>query len=272
MSVFNLYAGYYDLLYRDKDYKSEVEYVDSLIKKYKPDARSVLDLGCGTGRHDFPLAEKEYSVTGVDQSEKMLAVANAQLSAKPEIKIEAKIEKKCSTLTSISTSTLSFVQGDVRNIRLNKAFDVVISLFHVMSYQTTNEDLNAAFETASVHLKEGGIFIFDFWYGPAVLTDKPVVREKKLENEELIVHRTAIPVMHPNENIVDVNYEVIIEEKKTGITKKLKETHKMRYLFLPELDFMLKNLGLKTLDALEWMSSDRQLSLNSWYGISVVRK
>ena len=254
MSVFNLYAGYYNLLYRDKDYKSEVEYVVSLIKKYKPDAMSVLDLGCGTGRHDFPLAEKGYSVTGVDQSEEMLAVANSNLSA----------------LTS--TSTLAFVHGDVRNIRLNKVFDVVISLFHVMSYQTTNEDLNAVFETASVHLKEGGIFIFDFWYGPAVLTDKPAVREKNLEDEELIVHRTAIPVMHPNENIVDVNYEVIIEEKKTGITKKLKETHKMRYLFLPELDFMLKNLRFKTLDALEWMSSDRQLSLNSWYGISVARK
>lgn len=267
MDVFNIYARYYDLLYRDKDYKSEVEYVESLIKKYKPDAKSILDLGCGTGRHDFLLAEKGYSVTGVDMSEEMLAVANARLST---LNRKTEIENKRSTLTSIST--LAFTQGDVRNIRLNKTFDVVISLFHVMSYQTTNEDLNAAFETAKVHLKKGGIFIFDFWYGPAVLTDRPSVREKKLEDEELIVHRTAVPVMHPNENIVDVNYEVIIEEKKTGITKKLKETHKMRYLFLPELDFMLKNLGFKTLDALEWMSSDRQLSFDSWYGISVVRK
>jgi len=258
MGVFNLYARYYNLLYKEKDYAGEAEYVHKLIQKYQPGAKSILDLGCGTGRHDILLAEKGYGVTGVDMSQEMLGIAKAQ----------AKTKNK----TEIERSNLTFLQGDVRNIRLNKTFDVVISLFHVMSYQTTNEDLNAAFETASVHLKEGGIFIFDFWYGPAVLTDKPAVREKKLENEELIVHRTAIPVMHPNENIVDVNYEVIIEEKKTGITKKLKEIHKMRYLFLPELDFMLKKLGLKTLDALEWMSSDRQLSLNSWYGISVVRK
>lgn len=252
MDVFNIYARYYDLLYKDKDYAGEVEYIHDLIQKYNPGAKSILDLGCGTGKHDFLLAEKGYSVTGVDQSEEMLAIANSNLSA--------------------LTSTSTFMHGDVRNIRLNKTFDVVISLFHVMSYQTTNDDLKAAFGTAKVHLKKGGIFIFDFWYGPAVLTDRPSVREKKLEDEELIVHRTAAPVMHPNENIVDVNYEVIIIERKTGITKKLKETHKMRYLFLPELDFMLKNLGFKTLDALEWMSSDRQLSFDSWYGISVVRK
>ena len=267
MSVFNLYARYYDLLYRDKDYHSEVKYLDSLIKKYKPEAKSVLDLGCGTGRHAFLLAEKGYSVTGVDMSEEMLAVANARLST---LNRKTEIENKRSTLTSIST--LAFTQGDIQSVQLKQSFDVVLSLFHVMSYQTTNEMLYNTFRNVHKHLKDGGIFIFDFWYGPAVLTDKPAVREKKLEDEELIVHRTATPVMHPNENVVDVNYEVIIEEKKTGVTKELKETHKMRYLFLPELDFMLKNLGFKTLDALEWMSSDRQLSFDSWYGISVVRK
>jgi len=81
MSVFNKYSRYYNLLYRDKDYAGEADYVHELIRKYSPDAKSLLDLGCGTGRHAFPLAKKGYSVTGVDISEEMLAVASSHLSS-----------------------------------------------------------------------------------------------------------------------------------------------------------------------------------------------
>ena len=83
MDVFNLYARYYNLLYKEKDYAGEAEYVHKLIQKYQPGAKSILDLGCGTGRHDILLAEKGYSVTGVDRSEEMLAVANSNSLPQP---------------------------------------------------------------------------------------------------------------------------------------------------------------------------------------------
>ena len=50
-SVFSSYARYYDLLYRDKDYAAEAEYVASLIRKFHPAARSIIELGSGTGIH-----------------------------------------------------------------------------------------------------------------------------------------------------------------------------------------------------------------------------
>ena len=49
MSVFNEYARYYDLLYRDKDYVGEVEYVHRLLQAHAPGAQSLLNLGCGSG-------------------------------------------------------------------------------------------------------------------------------------------------------------------------------------------------------------------------------
>ena len=60
MSVFNEYARYYDLLYRNKDYAGETDYVHNLIQAQIPDAKSILNLGCGSGRHDRCLVDKGY--------------------------------------------------------------------------------------------------------------------------------------------------------------------------------------------------------------------
>src|SRR5512136_1906001 len=101
MSVFGAYSRYYNLLYKDKDYKGEADYVHRLIEKHRPGAKSILDLGCGTGRHDLLLAEKGYAVTGVDMSEDMLGVANAGVAGRAS-----------------RASTLSFQRGDIRALRL----------------------------------------------------------------------------------------------------------------------------------------------------------
>jgi SAM-dependent methyltransferase len=255
MNVFGKYSRYYNLLYKDKDYAGEAEYVHSLIQKYNPNTRSILNLGCGTGRHDVLLAEKGYSVTGVDMSEEMLAVANSQLSSC--------ISQPSTSSVTPQGSVLSFLQGDIRTIRLNRTFDVIISLFHVISYQTTNEDLVAAFTTAKAHLKPGGKFIFDCWYGPAVLTDRPVVRVKRLEDEEIEVTRIAEPVMQPNENVVEVNYQVMIVEKATNRIEEVRETHRMRYLFMPEIIGFLSACGFKMIHATEWMTQ-RSPGADTW--------
>ena len=93
----------------------------------------------------------------------------------------------------------------------------------MISYQLKNEDILAMFNTATVakHLKPNGVFIFDFCYGPGVLTDPLVVRWKRLENEEIEVLRIAEPVMHPNENVVDINYCVQVKQKESGKVSEL---------------------------------------------------
>src|SRR5450432_1239591 len=213
MSVFGSYSRYYDLLYQDKDYAGEASYIRSLILQHHPHAQSLLDLGCGTGRHALLLAEEGYRVAGVDRSTEMLATAQAQL---------AKSTPAMAARRSASGAAPEFFQGDVRTVRIDRKFDIVVSLFHVMSYQTTNDDLQAAFRTAAAHLSPGGLFIFDCWYGPAVLTDRPVVRIRRLEDEHIAVTRLAEPVFHPNANAVDVNYHVLIKDKQSGALDELR--------------------------------------------------
>ena len=253
MNIFNKYADYYDLLYKDKDYAAETNYIEQLIQKYLPDAKSILDMGCGTGAHDFFLVEKGYHVTGIDNSEMNIGKARSKLLA-----------------FNLKASNLNFEKVDIRNIRLNQTFDVVISLFHVMSYQNTNNDLKAAFTTAKLHLKQGGLFIFDCWYGPAVLTDRPSVRVKTVEDAKKSVIRIAEPEMIANENIVNVNYHVIIKDKLTDKMTELREAHRMRYLFKPEVDDMLGKLGFVPIVCTEWMT-DQAPGFDTWNVCFVTR-
>ncbi|HEY9709076.1 MAG TPA: class I SAM-dependent methyltransferase [Oculatellaceae cyanobacterium] len=247
MSVFGNYAHYYNLLYLDKDYAREAQFIHQLLQTHAPNTQSILELGCGTGTHAQLLAKQGYEVHGVDLSPEMLQQACDRLSQLPQ-ELAAR---------------LSFSQGDIRKIQLDQQFDAIISLFHVISYQTTNEDLQAAFATAKAHLKPGGVFIFDCWYGPAVLSDHPTVRVKRLEDEEISIIRIAEPVMYPNQNLVDVNYQVFIKDKKTSAVEELQETHRMRYLFKPEIDLLLTNYQLEPIEYREWMSN-REPGFDTW--------
>jgi SAM-dependent methyltransferase len=249
MSVFNEYARYYDLLYRDKDYTAETDYVHNLIQAQSPGAKTILNLGCGSGRHDRCLTDRGYVVTGVDLSEEMLVAARNVAGDNP---------------------ALEYVNGDVRSVRLDKTYDVVASLFHVMSYQVTNDDLMASFNTARAHLNSGGIFIFDCWYGPGVLTDRPTVRIKDLEDDTIRVTRIAQPVFHSNENVVDVNYRVFLRNKASDDVREICETHRMRYLFLPELEYFLKQANFELLFYYPAFSL-KQLSENDWNAALIAR-
>lgn len=246
IGVFDAYARYYDILYRDKDYAKESEYVASFIRKHHPAAKRILELGCGTGGHSFHLAAMGYSVHGVDLSNDMLN--------------RAKLRKD--TLPKEIASRLSFELGDVRTIRSGETFDAVISLFHVMSYQITNDDLSQAFQTAFEHLSPGGTFLFDFWHGPAVLSEKPEIRVKRLEDEQIDVTRIAEPVLEINGSTVDVNYTLFIKDKVKGGIECITEAHKLRYLFLSELDHFLAGRFVSP-SISEWMT-EKPLSVSTW--------
>ena len=254
MNVFQDYAHYYDLMYRDKDYAGEAEYVKSLIEKYRPGAESLLDLGCGTGRHADQFAKQGYFVHGIDISQQMLNHA----------------EQRKKEATGEYLKRLVFSQGDAREIRLQQKFDAVVALFHVMSYQTTNADLKAVIKTAKSHLKPEGLFVFDAWYGPGVLSDRPAVTVKRVEDDFLKVTRIAEPTIFLNENVVSIHYQMYIRRKAPVEHFEITETHRMRFLFRPEIEELLGNCGIELLETLEWMT-DRTPEDNCWNVCFVAR-
>ena len=254
MNVFDRYARYYDLLYRDKDYLGEVDYVLGALGRYGTGVRSILELGCGTGRHAELLAKRGMQVVGVDQSDGMLARARVRASGSADI----------------ARGQLEFVQSDIRDICLGRKFDAVIALFHVMSYVTDTDSLCGVFRAAKTHLVEGGLLLFDCWYGPCVLTERPSVRILRLQDDRTDITRIAEPVLHPNENTVDVNYHVLIRDRSSEKVDEIRETHRLRYFFVPELEQLLSGAGLSLLSAEEWMTG-RPPGCGTW-GVCLTAK
>ena len=239
----DLYSQYYDLLYQDKDYFAEADYIDSLIKGHSQNVKTILDLGCGTGKHDVLLCDKGYTVHGVDISKEMLEVAESRRKDKKD--------------------KLTFSQSDITQLYLNQKFDTAVSLFHVMSYQSTNAALDKVFANVKDHLNEDGLFIFDFWYGPAVLTDLPKTTIKRLENKHIKVTRIAESKLQAQLNTVDVNFNIFVENKKDGTSIEKKELHTMRYFFDTELEMLCEKYGFGIEAKYGWLD-DKKPGFDTW--------
>ena len=251
--VFDAYSHYYDLLYRDKNYKAETDYICKNINELNPEAKSLLDLGCGTGRHDTEFHKRGFKTTGVELSEKMFRIA----------------EKNKEHLSD-KGKNLIFINGDIRSLKLRKKYDVIVSLFHVMNYQTKNADLDMTIKTVKKHLNTNGVFMFDFWYGPAVLQDKPLKRLKIIKDDKIMIKRKSTPFLKINENIVDVSFEILVTEKRTKKKSVINEIHSMRYLFIPEIEMILDNNGMKLIHTEEWMSG-KKLTDKSWSAFAIAK-
>jgi SAM-dependent methyltransferase len=255
---FALYARYYDLLYADKDYAGEAAYVAGLIRQRLPGATRILELGSGTGIHAEHLARLGFTVHGIDLSDSMVAGAQARKA----------------TLPPELAAHLSFSQGDARSVRVGAGagqdFDAVITLFHVMSYQISNADLQAAHDTAAWHLAPGGVFVHDHWWGPAVLTQQPTTRVRRLADAQINVTRIAEPVMRWRDNVCEVNYTMLIAVEGGDRIEQFHECHPMRYLFAPELE-LFEAGHWRTPEHLGWMSQTAP-DASTWAAVRVLSR
>jgi SAM-dependent methyltransferase len=236
--IFNHYSRYYDLLYRDKDYMGEALYIQNLLTRFGILKGDILEFGSGTGRHGCLLADNGYMVHGIERSIEMVAKAN-------------------------KANGFTCEQGDITLTKMNRTYDVVLSLFHVLSYQVTNEQVKLVFSNAFEHLSKGGLFVFDFWYSPAVYSQRPEVRLKRMSDERVEVIRVAEPVIHHNDNIVDVNYTIITRELEAGLVQTFNERHSMRHFSLPELDVIANMHGFERIKAEEFLTGNLP-SENTW--------
>ena len=128
------FARFYDRIMGDRS--EETERVRSYIAAHQPAARSLLELGCGTGALLAEFA-KSLEVTGVDRSPEMLVIAADRV---PSARL---------------------VQADMTSFSLAARFDVVICMFDTLNHLPDFQSWRALFERVHEHLVDDGLFIFD---------------------------------------------------------------------------------------------------------------
>jgi SAM-dependent methyltransferase len=255
MSYLGRHAECYDLFYKDKPYRAEAEYVTNLIELYCPGARTILDLGCGTGLRCLELARLGYKVSGLDQSLPMLALARQHLSI----------------ATDVPPGAVEFFAGDITKFKADYGYHAVVSLFHVFSYLTTEKSLQKAFACSFNNLRPGGVFLFDYWHGPGVLKDPPVTRTRCAENATLSVIRTSVPKQLSDSHLVELSLSLKITEKITNACELVEETYLLRYWFLEELERELKNSGFKDIGHYAWLTQSAPES-ETWQACTLAVK
>ncbi len=244
MNIFRgLYAEAYDVIYRDKQYEAECDFLEKVFCQRRGRVRSVLDLGCGTGRHAVELARRGYKVVGVDISEEMLNRAKERAAQ--------------------ADAQADFLARDVRDMDLRRRFDACIAMFAVVGYQVTNADVLAFFGSSRRHLKKGGLFVFDVWFGPAVLSIRPEQRFKVVRENETQLVRLAFPKLIIMDHCVQVDYTVfkIVDQK---LVEEVRESHRNRFFFPRELEFLLDAAGFRCKRTCPFMDLEGEPALDTW--------
>ncbi|MBR1092432.1 class I SAM-dependent methyltransferase [Bradyrhizobium manausense] len=245
--VFNdSYAATYDTVYAEKNYAAECKAVENLIAKFgRGEARKMLDLGCGTGRHAVIFAGDGFDVTGVDQSESMVARARDRAT---QMKLGANPKFLC---------------GDIRNFPATSPFDVAVMNFNVIGYMASNDDALGALGAARKNLRQNGLLIADFWYGPAVVTDPPGENTREFETGDVRVVRFSSGLHLPDRQCCEITVKVTRLQGDRVLDEAL-ETHRVRYFFPLELELMLRVSGFQLMALTGFPDIDAPVSARKW--------
>jgi SAM-dependent methyltransferase len=132
-----IYLKYFLEAQSDELTAEQVKFIESIIVTKS----TILDAGCGIGRHSLLLAKHSYKVTGIDSSQIYIDRANS-------LKEKEKLDN------------CEFSLADVRTLEIENKFDAVLSLWSSFGYfdDETNVDILKRFKAA---LKDEGIIIVD---------------------------------------------------------------------------------------------------------------
>ncbi|MDD1651933.1 MAG: class I SAM-dependent methyltransferase [Methanomicrobiales archaeon] len=246
-----VYAKAYDTLYREVDYDAECEVLTRVFSEYGQQGIStVLDLGCGTGNHAIRLASRGFRVAGVDASESMLEIGRRKVAG--------------------LDLPVTFHSGDIRTLSLGQVFDAAIMMGAVFGYQVTNPEVQDTLKCTRKHLRTQGLLVLEFWFGPAVITQRPGDRVRILEEGDTTTIRSSSGVMDALCQTVDVQFHVW-QIQGDLVVARTREQHTMRYFFPKELQLLLEHASFELLKLGAAPDLQRPPDETTWHVMAVAR-
>ncbi|GGT19161.1 class I SAM-dependent DNA methyltransferase [Streptomyces purpureus] len=193
------HAEIYDAVYRGrgKDYAAEAEDILRLLRGYRSDITSLLDVACGTGTHLAALREIVGHVEGVELSPWMHAIAARRLPGVP------------------------VHQDDMRSFSLDRTFDALTCLFSSIGYMTSSDELDRTLSVFRAHLNPGGVVVVEPWWFPGEFLDG-YVGGSVVEVDGRTIARVSHTVREGDRTRMNVEYTV--GESTTGL-RRFSDTH-----------------------------------------------
>jgi SAM-dependent methyltransferase len=211
--MFTESAEYYDLVYRSKDYQGEVQKLRDLFAKYVPNARSILDVACGTAEHLRFLSGFER--VGVDINPAFIRLAREKL---PEVK---------------------FHVGDMTELQLGMKFDVILCLFSSIGYLLDDESIQAALSHFRNHLEPTGAIFIEPWIEPDAWSDRPPDMVAAEEADRMVC-RVMNSRREDDRSFLDAFYLLVNRAEITYVT----ERHQLRLLSRQQWSDFFRSAGL----------------------------
>lgn len=228
-AIYTHLAPVYDEVMKDVDYEIWADFIDDIIATHYDDARTLLELGCGTGTLSLLIEEFDlYDITATDISNEMLDVARFKAEFKQ--------------------SKIRFQQVDFTDIRLDRTFDVVVLVFDGINYMTEEHGILRVLDQVKSVMDDRSLFIVDF----ATATNSQ--KHADLMNDEGITpdHWRYVRVSRflPAERLHynDFTLEKLSEDN-AHVLQRTREVHVQRVYTFEEMTALVAKSGLRILAA-----------------------
>jgi len=214
-NVFSKTAEYYDKLYANKDYPSEVERLLTLLRmESEGKRRTLLDVACGTGLHIEHLT-KHFHVEGLDICAELLEVARKR------------------------NPSVTFHLADMTGFNLGKRFDVITCLFSSIGYVKTREKLETAICNMTKHLMPDGTLVIEPWFTPENWHPN-TVHGSYIDEPELKIARISTSFVREKLSVFDLHHLIGTPKK----TEHIVEHHEMGLFEIEETVSAMEKAGL----------------------------
>ena len=161
-----------DCMFREERFREAQAEIESVLALTGVETHTVLDLGCGPGRHAIPLAARGLQVTAVDLSSLLLERAGQR--------------------ASVAGVTVEWVRADMREFNREAAFDLVISMWTSFGYFDNPEDDVQVLRRCHSALRPGGALLLDVVGKEYVVRNIEPVHLTEYDDGDILIERPVL--------------------------------------------------------------------------------